>query len=68
MDDGKTVFARIPNPNAGPPFYTTASEVAIMDFVSWKYLTYGRIANSLLGSKYPSNPSISRIVLERNSQ
>lgn len=34
MSDGKTVLARIPNPNAGPPFYTTASEVATMEFVS----------------------------------
>lgn len=34
MDDGKKVLARIPNPNAGPPFYTTASEVATMEFVS----------------------------------
>jgi hypothetical protein len=35
MDDGTVVIARIPNPNAGPPFKTTASEVATMDFVSW---------------------------------
>jgi hypothetical protein len=34
MDDGKSVLARIPNPNAGPSFYTTASEVATMEFVS----------------------------------
>lgn len=34
MGDGKQVLARIPNPNAGPPFYTTASEVATMQFVS----------------------------------
>jgi hypothetical protein len=34
MDDGTIVIARIPNPNAGPPFKTTASEVATMDFVS----------------------------------
>ncbi|KAI9836106.1 MAG: hypothetical protein M1819_001722 [Sarea resinae] len=33
MDDGKIVIARIPNPNAGPRYYTTASEVATMDFV-----------------------------------
>ncbi|OJJ51154.1 hypothetical protein ASPZODRAFT_327067 [Penicilliopsis zonata CBS 506.65] len=32
MNDGKTVLARIPNPNSGPPFYTTASEVATMEF------------------------------------
>lgn len=34
MNDGRTILARIRNPNAGPPFYTTASEVATMDFVS----------------------------------
>lgn len=34
MNDGKAILARIPNPNAGPAFYTTASEVATMDFVS----------------------------------
>jgi hypothetical protein len=34
MDDGKSVLARIPNPNAGPSFNTTASEVATMEFVS----------------------------------
>jgi hypothetical protein len=34
MNDGKRVLARIPNPNAGPGFYTTASEVATMELVS----------------------------------
>ena len=34
MDDGKRVIAKVPNPNAGRPHYTTASEVATMDFVS----------------------------------
>ncbi|KAL9026749.1 MAG: hypothetical protein Q9196_004636 [Gyalolechia fulgens] len=33
MDDGKRVIAKVPNPNAGRPHYTTASEVATMDFV-----------------------------------
>ncbi|KAL2221138.1 kinase-like domain-containing protein [Thermoascus aurantiacus ATCC 26904] len=33
MNDGKTVIARIPNPNTGPPFYATASEVATMELV-----------------------------------
>ncbi|TVY94253.1 Altered inheritance of mitochondria protein, mitochondrial [Lachnellula willkommii] len=33
MDNGSVVVARIPNPNAGPSYYTTASEVATMDFV-----------------------------------
>lgn len=34
MQDGVQVVGRVPNPNAGPPRYTTASEVATMDFVS----------------------------------
>jgi hypothetical protein len=33
MDDNSIVIACIPNPNAGPQFKTTASEVATMDFV-----------------------------------
>ncbi|KAK2740936.1 Phosphotransferase enzyme [Myotisia sp. PD_48] len=32
MEDGSQVVARVPNPNAGRPHYTTASEVATMDF------------------------------------
>ncbi|GAQ45724.1 hypothetical protein ACLA_024740 [Aspergillus niger] len=32
MDNGSAVIARIPHPNAGPRYYTTASEVATMDF------------------------------------
>lgn len=34
MDNGKEVVAKIPNPNAGQPHLTTASEVAPMKFVS----------------------------------
>ena len=34
MDDGNQVVGKIPNPNAGKPHFTTASEVATMDFVS----------------------------------
>lgn len=33
MDDGREVIAKVPNPNAGVPHFTTASEVATMDFV-----------------------------------
>ncbi|KAJ5045972.1 hypothetical protein NUH16_002797 [Penicillium rubens] len=32
MDDGREVIAKVPNPNAGVPHFTTASEVATMDF------------------------------------
>lgn len=34
MDNGVVAIARIPTPNPGPLFKTTASEVATMDFVS----------------------------------
>lgn len=34
MDDRKRVIAKVPNPNAGRPHYTTVSEVATMDFVN----------------------------------
>lgn len=34
MDDGVQVIGKVPNPNAGIPRFTTASEVATMDFVS----------------------------------
>lgn len=34
MEDGREVVAKVPNPNAGVPHFTTASEVAMMDFVS----------------------------------
>ncbi|CDM36459.1 hypothetical protein DTO013E5_6890 [Penicillium roqueforti] len=33
MEDGKEVIAKLPNPNAGPQYFTTASEVATMDYV-----------------------------------
>ncbi|KAF2259616.1 APH-domain-containing protein [Lojkania enalia] len=32
MDNGSQVVAKVPNPNAGIPHFTTASEVATMDF------------------------------------
>lgn len=33
MSNGDELVARVPNPNAGPVFYTTASEVATRHFV-----------------------------------
>ena len=36
MDNGAQVVAKIPNPNAGPAYYTTASEVATVDFVIYQ--------------------------------
>ncbi|EZF29855.1 hypothetical protein TMEN_5696 [Trichophyton mentagrophytes] len=36
MADGSQVIARVPNPNSGIPHFTTASEVATMDFARTK--------------------------------
>lgn len=33
MDDGRELIAKLPNPNAGRPHFTTASEVATMDYL-----------------------------------
>jgi hypothetical protein len=33
MENGRQLVVKIPNPNAGPAHYTTASEVATMQFV-----------------------------------
>jgi hypothetical protein len=33
MNDGREVIAKLPNPNAGRPHFTTASEVATINFV-----------------------------------
>lgn len=33
MSDGCEIIARLPNPNAGPSFFTVASEVATRHFV-----------------------------------
>jgi len=35
MDNDKEVIAKLPNPNAGPEFFLTASEVATRTFVSY---------------------------------
>ena len=35
MENGTQAVAKVPNPNAGRPHYTTASEVATMDFVGF---------------------------------
>ncbi|KAI9681176.1 MAG: hypothetical protein M1817_002458 [Caeruleum heppii] len=59
MDDGKQVVARVPNPNAGQAHYTTASEVATMDFVG--RLEFGDFqtitrSNILIGKEHPGTP------------
>ncbi|KAJ5084172.1 hypothetical protein NUU61_008751 [Penicillium alfredii] len=59
LNDDKVVLARIPNPNAGPPFYTTASEVATMEFARNflrirvpRVLEWNATASNPVGSEY----------------
>ncbi|KAJ9196650.1 hypothetical protein DTO164E3_6180 [Paecilomyces variotii] len=59
MDDGKVAIARIPNPNAGPKFYTTASEVATMEFARTvldiptpRVYTWSAVDDNSVGSEY----------------
>lgn len=39
MNDGAQVVAKLPNTCGGRPHFTTASEVATMDYVSWPVLS-----------------------------
>lgn len=45
MDNDTEVVAKIPNPNAGIKHFTTASEVATMEFVSAKFTNHEIPAN-----------------------
>ncbi|GLA56039.1 hypothetical protein AnigIFM63604_004097, partial [Aspergillus niger] len=58
-DSGKEVIARIPTPIAGPSHYTTASEVATMDFLRVvlgipipKVLAYSTSSTNPVGTEY----------------
>ncbi|PKY00206.1 hypothetical protein P168DRAFT_313430 [Aspergillus campestris IBT 28561] len=60
MDDGLEIIAKLPNPNAGRPHFTTASEVATMDFLRnvldlpapRVYAWSSRASESPLGAEY----------------
>ncbi|WEW60945.1 hypothetical protein PRK78_006433 [Emydomyces testavorans] len=59
MDNEYEVIARIPTPIAGPPHYTTASEVATMDFLRNileipvpRVLAYCSTADNPVGAEY----------------
>ncbi|KAL1856153.1 hypothetical protein Plec18170_004022 [Paecilomyces lecythidis] len=59
FDDGTEVVAKLPNPNAGPKRFTTASEVATMDYVRRrleipvpKVLTWSSDASNDVGCEY----------------
>ncbi|KAE8138954.1 kinase-like domain-containing protein [Aspergillus pseudotamarii] len=60
MDNGREIIAKLPNPNAGRPHFTTASEVATMDFlrnvlnlpVLRVYAWCSRATNNPVGAEY----------------
>ncbi|KAH9210302.1 phosphotransferase enzyme family protein [Leptodontidium sp. 2 PMI_412] len=67
MDDGREVIAKLPNPNAGRAHFTTASEVATMDFLKNTlhlpipriYAWNSRLSNNPVGAEY--------IIMEKQS-
>ncbi|KAL6704927.1 hypothetical protein ACN47E_007472 [Coniothyrium glycines] len=73
MDNGAQVVAKVPNPNAGLPHYTTASEVATMDFarnqlgtpiprvLAWS----SRRECNLVGAEYVLMERVAGVELER---
>ncbi|KAE8367498.1 kinase-like domain-containing protein [Aspergillus caelatus] len=59
LNDGSEVVARLPNPNAGPPVFTTASEVATMEYVreilglpGLRVLRWSSDSSNPVGSEY----------------
>lgn len=46
LDTGEEVFAKLPNPNAGPSRYLTASEVATREFVG--FLVFSPVSYQIL--------------------
>ncbi|PGH13105.1 hypothetical protein AJ80_06477 [Polytolypa hystricis UAMH7299] len=59
MNDGAVAIARMPHPNAGPSQYTTASEVATMEFARPvldipvpKVLAWSATSDNAIGSEY----------------
>lgn len=65
MDNGTEVIAKLPNPIAGPAYYTTASEVATREFVSIAILQSRvekfdlmPLAARRFTYSHPSNPSL----------
>lgn len=64
MDNGSSVIARIPHPIAGPRHYTTASEVATMEYVRIEHDVSGIISLTDPGPYNPRSTNTSSICLE----
>ncbi|THZ77012.1 hypothetical protein D6C85_01954 [Aureobasidium pullulans] len=75
MDNGKQVVAKIPNPNAGRPHFTTASEVATMKFMREVigtplpevYAWSSRAHETLVGAEFIIMEKVEGITLEEAS-
>ncbi|KJX96292.1 phosphotransferase enzyme family protein [Zymoseptoria brevis] len=73
MDNGKEVVAKIPNPNAGQPHFTTASEVATMKFarevlrtpLPEVYAWSSRAQETLVGAEFILMEKVNGVELER---
>ncbi|KAF2127104.1 hypothetical protein P153DRAFT_424425 [Dothidotthia symphoricarpi CBS 119687] len=73
MENGSQVVAKVPNPNAGLPHFTTASEVATMDFVKNVLKTpvprvlawSSKAQENTIGAEYIIMEKVSGIELER---
>ncbi|KAL9039161.1 MAG: hypothetical protein Q9214_004988 [Letrouitia sp. 1 TL-2023] len=72
MDDGTQAVAKVPNPNAGRPHFTTSSEVATMEFVRKilgspvpkVYAWSSRAQNNTVGAEYIIMEKLSGVQLE----
>ncbi|EEP82721.1 predicted protein [Uncinocarpus reesii 1704] len=65
MDNGKEVFAKLPNPNAGPARYVTASEVATREFL--REVVKLPIPQAFAWSCDPENPVGAEYIIEEKA-
>ncbi|KAI1951768.1 hypothetical protein LOZ12_005208 [Ophidiomyces ophidiicola] len=66
MDNGCEVFAKLPNPNAGPAHYNTASEVATRQFL--RDVAKIPVPRVLAWSSDPRNPAEAEYIIEEKAQ
>ncbi|OJD19318.1 hypothetical protein AJ78_00677 [Emergomyces pasteurianus Ep9510] len=67
MDNGKEVFVKLPNPNAGPARYITASEVATREFFQLSEIANVPIPRVLAWSSDSANPVEAEYIMEEKA-
>ncbi|KAI9729995.1 MAG: hypothetical protein M1834_006193 [Cirrosporium novae-zelandiae] len=65
MDNGVEVFAKLPNPNAGPVHYTTLSEIATRDFL--REVFHIPVPRIFAWSADPKNPVEAEYIIEEKA-